>query len=171
MHFDALELDVKTFGTFGIVYSWGVLHHTGAMWRAVENAASAVEPNGFLVFALYRKTRFDAFWTWEKRWYSRASPRAQRRAQALYVSARRLAWAVRGVSYSDYVANYCQWRGMDFRHDVHDWLGGYPYETASSEEVDTKMRALGFVPERVFASPPGWGLLGSGCDEYVYRRT
>jgi 2-polyprenyl-6-hydroxyphenyl methylase/3-demethylubiquinone-9 3-methyltransferase len=58
---------------------------------------------------------------------------------------------------------------MDFSHDVHDWLGGYPYETALAAEVERKMTALGFKAERVFARPMSFGLLGSGCDEYVYR--
>ena len=68
------------------------------------------------------------------------------------------------------VENYNSLRGMDFHHDVHDWLGGYPYETALAPEVDAKLTALGFKAERVFAQPMSRGLLGSGCDEYVYRR-
>ena len=61
-------------------------------------------------------------------------------------------------------------RGMDFAHDVHDWLGGYPYETASPEYVAQLMRELGFAEVRKFARPRReLGLFGSGCDEYVYR--
>jgi len=168
--FDVLDLDPTKFGTFAIVYSWGVLHHTGAMWRAVENAASVVEPGGMLILALYRTTRSDAFWKWEKRWYAGTSRAAQRLAQEIYVAARRLAWALRGVSYRHYVENYRRARGMDFRHDVHDWLGGYPYETALAPEVDRRLTELGFVAERVFACGMTWGVLGSGCDEYVYRK-
>ena len=48
---------MDTLGTFDIVYSWGVLHHTGAMVRAIENAASRVKDGGILAVALYRKTR------------------------------------------------------------------------------------------------------------------
>src|SRR5204862_4265084 len=34
----ALDSDyLKTLGTFDIVYSWGVLHHTGEMWKALGN--------------------------------------------------------------------------------------------------------------------------------------
>ena len=61
-------------------------------------------------------------------------------------------------------------RGMDFYHNVHDWLGGYPYETTLAPEVDRKLTILGFKPERIFANPRiTRGILGSGCDEYVYR--
>src|SRR5947209_8273569 len=49
-----LDLDyLSSLGTFDIVYSWGVLHHTGAMWRALENARSKVAPGGYLFIALY----------------------------------------------------------------------------------------------------------------------
>lgn len=62
---------------------------------------------------------------------------------------------------------------MDFLHDVHDWLGGFPYESISPKEVDTFMHALGFelirrnVRKDMLSRT---GILGSGCDEYVYRR-
>ncbi|MDP2645941.1 MAG: class I SAM-dependent methyltransferase, partial [Desulfobacterales bacterium] len=40
---------------FDIVYSWGVLHHTGSMWRAIENSSSLVKKGGLYWIALYRK--------------------------------------------------------------------------------------------------------------------
>lgn len=164
------DLDAGTIGTFDVVYSWGVLHHTGNMWQAVEKAASLVAPGGLFAFALYRSTRSDAFWKREKRWYAHASPIGQYIARSSYLAAHRLNHVVRGTSYRRYVENYRSSRGMDFYHDVHDWLGGYPYETALAPEVERKMSDLVFWPERVFAGPMMRGLLGSGCDEYVYRK-
>jgi 2-polyprenyl-6-hydroxyphenyl methylase/3-demethylubiquinone-9 3-methyltransferase len=158
-------------GTFDIVYSWGVLHHTGDMWAAVASASALVAPDGLFAFALYRTTSMDAFWKLEKRLYSRAPRFAQRLARGCFIAAYRLAHARTGQgSFRDFVAGYRSARGMDFHHDVHDWLGGYPYETALAPEVETRMAALGFAAERVFAQPMTRGLLGSGCDEYVYRR-
>ena len=61
-------------------------------------------------------------------------------------------------------------RGMEYWHDLHDWLGGYPYEAILAPQVEAMMRKRGFKPERVFARPLELGLFGSGCDEYVYRR-
>lgn len=164
------DLDPAHEGTFDIVYSWGVLHHTGDMWPAVSKAAAMVAPNGLLALALYRRTRIDPFWLVEKRFYSRSPAVIQASVRAIYVALFRLAMVASGRSFRNYVANYRSARGMDYYHDVHDWLGGYPYEMTTAPEVDAKLAALGFKAERVYARPVGIGLLGSGCDEYVYRR-
>ncbi len=165
------DLDPARFGTFDIVYSWGVLHHTGDMWEAVRKAAAMVAPGGVLALALYRSTYMDPFWKLEKRWYTRASPFAQRLAEKIYVGAFRVAWPLTGRgSFRDRVDNYRSARGMDFYHDVRDWLGGYPYEAALAPEVDQHLTKLGFKAETVIARHKESGVLGSGCDEYVYRR-
>src|SRR2546423_3155910 len=50
----ALDEDYLThLGTFDIVYSWGVLHHTGSMWKAVDNVVQLVKPGGILFIAIY----------------------------------------------------------------------------------------------------------------------
>lgn len=69
------DLDPARDGLFDVVYSWGVLHHTGAMWRAVESAAALVRPGGLLAVALYRKTALCEFWRREKALYARAGRR------------------------------------------------------------------------------------------------
>lgn len=40
-------------GQFDVVYSWGVLHHTGSLWEALDNIHSSVAPGGLLSLALY----------------------------------------------------------------------------------------------------------------------
>jgi len=164
------DLDSEALGQFDIVYSWGVLHHTGELDRAMLHAAKMVDHGGLLVLALYRPTTLDAFWVWEKRWYMRASPSAQERARAAYLYALRLGLLVTGRSYGDYVRNYRSRRGMSLEHDVHDWLGGYPYEPIGGQEVEMRMQDLGFKAVKTNARPANLGLLGSGCDEFVYRR-
>ncbi|HYK63257.1 MAG TPA: hypothetical protein VEV85_27720, partial [Bryobacteraceae bacterium] len=47
------EAYLRLLGAFDIVYSWGVLHHTGAMWKALENALIPVAPAGQLFIAIY----------------------------------------------------------------------------------------------------------------------
>jgi hypothetical protein len=59
---------------------------------------------------------------------------------------------------------------MDFAHDVHDWLGGYPYESIGSDTLDKLLGQLGFRPVRAKVHAASIGLFGSGRNEYVYRR-
>jgi hypothetical protein len=75
---------------------------------------------------------------------------------------------LRGKRLKDHIANYRTKRGMDFHHDVRDWLGGYPYESISSTELCRILEPLGFecIKQNVKRRS---GLFGSGCDEYVFR--
>src|SRR5262249_197180 len=75
-----------------------------------------------------------------------------------------------GGDFRAFVANYQDQRGMELVHNVHDWMGGYPYESISAAEVEALMQRLGLVHVRSFTSPTTIGFFGSGCDEYVYRR-
>jgi 2-polyprenyl-3-methyl-5-hydroxy-6-metoxy-1,4-benzoquinol methylase len=163
------DLDSARQGTYDIVYSWGVLHHTGDMWDAIGKAASMVNQDGLLAIALYRSTRMDRFWKIEKRAYAHAPQFIQRIIRAGYIVSLRAAMAAKRRSLRGLILGYKSVRGMDFNHDVHDWLGGYPYETALAPEVDRKLVGLGFKAVRVFAGPIQTGVFGSGCDEYVYR--
>jgi len=158
---------------FDVVYSWGVLHHTGDMYRALRAATELVMPRGQFIFALYRRTPLCWLWKREKKWYAGASPVAQARARSVYVGMFRCALSMtRGRrGFSTYVAAYGRQRGMDFYHDVHDWLGGWPYESISPARTERFMSSLGFSRVRAFTRG-GFklGLFGTGCDEYVYAR-
>jgi SAM-dependent methyltransferase len=157
---------------YDVVYSWGVLHHTGAMWQAIQHAAGAVAPQGLLAIALYRRTPMCGFWKAEKRLYAQAAPAVQRLMAAVYKSAFAAGLLAQGRSPAAYVANYRSARGMDWHHDVHDWLGGYPYESVEPTEVKTFLQHSGFELLRSFEHPArAFGVFGSHCDEYVARRT
>lgn len=66
-------------------------------------------------------------------------------------------------------ASYRSSRGMDFDHDIHDWLGGWPYESITAKAAIAKLADLGFACERDCSlSRAGWGVFGTGCDEYVF---
>lgn len=167
------EMEPKEFGTFDIVYSWGVLHHTGDMERAIACAATLVAPRGELLLALYKKTLFCGMWRRIKRWYSHAGPARQRRARAVYIGLYRLGCRITSQDFNAKVQDYGSRRGMDFYNDVHDWLGGYPYQSISPDECHTLLAGLGFTVAREFIAKPGRylpGVLGSGCDEYAFRR-
>jgi len=147
-------------GGYDIVHSWGVLHHTGNMRRAVVNAASLVEPGGYLVIALYNRHWSSRLWLLIKFAYCKSPPFLQR----LFV------WALFPVIY---VAKWIvtgsnprhQLRGMDFYFDVVDWVGGYPYEYASEAEVLALVEPLGFKCLKFISSQ-----VPTGCNEFVFRQ-
>lgn len=173
-HFDlasVFDMTRETHGGYDLVYSWGVLHHTGDMRRALAVAASLVGPGGTFMMALYRKTTFCGVWRVIKRWYASASPISQQRAMKVYILLLGLAFKMLGRNFRDYVSNYSVNRGMDFHNDVHDWMGGYPYESIRPVECHALFTELGFQLEREYTQTPRRylsGLFGSGCDEYAY---
>src|SRR5688572_6917957 len=58
-------------GTFDVVYSWGVLHQTGDMWRALEYVHKLVAPGGRLVIAIYNDAGGQSVrWKWIKQTYN-----------------------------------------------------------------------------------------------------
>jgi SAM-dependent methyltransferase len=167
------ELDPGSLGKFDVVYSWGVLHHTGDLDKALRIAASLVAPGGLFAFALYRKTLLCPLWKLEKKWYAKASPKKQALAQKLYTGAFTFGLRLTARDLETYVASYRSKRGMNFDHDMHDWLGGYPYESMSPAAVDHAMKAHQLEQVHSFVGTSAAdriGILGSGCDEYVYRR-
>jgi hypothetical protein len=57
-------------------------------------------------------------------------------------------------------------RGMSVVHDWYDWLGGYPFEVATPEQILDFFRARGFELHKLRT------VAGSlGCNEFVFRRT
>ncbi len=157
-------------GTFDVVYSWGVLHHTGDMWRAIERTADLVKPGGRFAIAIYATTTCDPFWKVEKRFYAHAPRAAQWFMRQLYMAAILAGKASQGKNPIEYVRNYSKARGMHFSYDAHDWLGGYPYETAGARELVERISALGFKELRSFPIPKRFGLFGAGCGEFVFER-
>jgi hypothetical protein len=160
----------STYGKFDVVYSWGVLHHTGAMWRAIECASHFVNPGGQFALAIYSATSCDAIWKAEKKFYARAPRPIQWSVRQLYMAAFLAAKALLGGNPISYVLRYSEVRGMNFSHDAHNWLGGYPYETATASEIHDRICSMGFTEERSFPMPTSRGLFGSGCHEFVFQK-
>lgn len=156
---------------FDTVYSWGVLHHTGDMWRAVENAATFVRPGGRFVIALYMKTPLCGFWKVEKYLYAKF-PKLRPIFRWPFAALLLAGTSIRKrQSPRSIIGNYRQQRGMSFLHDVDDWLGGYPYESVRNEEVISFMASRGFELIECFNVKTPIGLFGSGCGEWVFRRS
>lgn len=137
---------IKSLGTFDIVYSWGVLHHTGNMWTALENAASLLNKNGTLFIALYNdQDRKSRLWKKVKELYCSGLP-GKAFVTAVFVPcffSRALMSSI--LSWRNVFAEYKQGRGMSITHDWFDWLGGLPFEVAKVEEIFHFFRGKGFT--------------------------
>jgi SAM-dependent methyltransferase len=164
------DMSPDQLGKFDVVYSWGVLHHTGDMWRAIECATNLVNLGGQFAIAIYSATTCDALWKVEKKFYSRAPRPIQWSIRQIYMAALLGRQTLLGDNPVSYVRNYPEVRGMNFSHDAHDWLGGYPYETATSTEIRDRICKMGFTELRSFPLPASFGLFGSGCHEFVFQK-
>ena len=164
------DLPASLARSFDVVYSWGVLHHTGDMWTAITRAAELTAPGAIFAVALYYKTPLCGLWKIEKRVYSKLPAPLQFPILAMYSGLDLLRLAVRGHNPISHVKNYQQKRGMNFWHDEHDWLGGYPYESASRQEVIDFMAKLGFSFVQAFRTESSLGITGTGCAEYLFKR-
>lgn len=164
-----LDANPETLGTFDVVYSWGALHHTGDMWRAIEKAASFVIPSGQFALAIYARTTFDVPWKIEKRIYKSAPAGVQWLLRQTFIGALMAARLARGKNPMVLFRGPLK-RGMNLSHDVHDWMGGYPYETATADELEIRITALGFSSIRSFPIAGAIGLFGSGCHELVFQK-
>ena len=119
-----------------ITYSWGVLHYTGAMWKALRNISMLIKKNGLLYLALYEKTRRFNSWIRIKKKYSKSSPFGKKIMEIQYFLLHTIVLhLIRGQNPFRYISNYKKNRGMSYWTDVKGWLGGYPYECAKIEEV------------------------------------
>ncbi len=158
-------------GTFDVVYSWGVLHHTGDMWTALDHARAMVSPGGHLAIAIYSKTPLCRFWAIEKRFYTSAPTIVQTMIRAAFKTVFLAGILATGRNPIRYVREYKSERGMDWHHDIHDWLGGYPYQSARPEEIESYLGRNGFlIVHRNVRKAALAGLLGTPCSEYVARR-
>lgn len=154
-------------GQFDVVYSWGVLHHTGSMWEALGNVAPLVKPEGQLFLAIYNKQQFiSAYWMVVKRLYNRSWPKVRCLlnfgfflffASELFAAdafrGRNPILRYRGVGH----------RGMSVYRDVVDWIGGWPFEVATPEEI------FNFFKERELSLTKLVTCGGKhGCNEFVF---
>ncbi len=168
----ALDRDyLASLGPFDVVYSWGVLHHTGKMYEALENAIVPVAPRGKLFVAIYNDlgTRTER-WRLIKRTYNRL-PRGLRPAfTAMAAAPNELRAFASACLRGDGLGYLRTWtaageRGMSRWRDIVDWVGGYPYEAATPEQIFDFYEARGF---RLVTLKCGG--VGLGCNEFVFVR-
>lgn len=166
---DRADLQSLGVGAWDVVYSWGVLHHTGNMWVAMDNVWPLVAPRGLLFLSIYNDQGSSS-----RRWRS---------VKRLYTSGVAGRWLVGGSVIPYFLARgaladlvrlrnpmtryreYGRTRGMSLSHDWFDWLGGYPFEVAKPEQVFDFFRSRGFVLSRLTTRGGSWG-----CNQFVFTR-
>ncbi len=159
---------LDTLGRWDVVYAWGVLHHTGAMWEALDNVVHLVASDGYLFLALYNDQGYKSrLWALAKRTY--VEHPWSRPFLVLFNLVR--AWGL--TSLIDLISlrpfhswrTYARERGMSPWWDVIDWIGGWPYEVATPEEVFHFCRRHGYSLQNFQLSQ------GLGCNQFVFRKT
>jgi 2-polyprenyl-6-hydroxyphenyl methylase/3-demethylubiquinone-9 3-methyltransferase len=160
---------LNSLGQFDVVYSWGVLHHTGNMEQALHNVAPLVAPGGLLFLSIYNYQPFlSSYWKVIKRTYNRL-PKVGRvpmeLAFSLFFGAAFFAadvirhknplerWEGRGQ------------RGMSIHAGIQDWVGGYPFEVARPEEIFRFYRDRGFALRELTTCGGK-----HGCNQFVFER-
>lgn len=160
---------IKSLGEYDVVYSWGVLHHTGDMWKAIENALIPVRYGGKLFLAIYNdQGRKSQYWRIVKRSYTRS------RAERILVIGMFFPYfffsglaadILRGTNPLRRFSDYKKSRGMSVLTDWFDWLGGYPFEVGKPEQIFDFCRKRGFGLDRLKTC--GAGL---GNNEFVFTK-
>lgn len=154
---------LRGLGKFDVVYSWGVLHHSGDMWRALDNAAQLVRPGGVFFVSLYAKgsgSRYEKDLAAKKR-FNRMPLLGRRLMVARHVA--KLMWQRLKRFRNPFGWNERVGRGMDRYHDIVDWLGGLPYEVASEDEMLQFAKPRNLILERLRVSAQ------RGCSVFVFR--
>jgi len=166
------ESYVRELGSFDVVYSWGVLHHTGKMWQALDHVSSLVSEEGKLFIAIYNdQGRASRLWLKVKKAYNRLPYGF--RWLVLWPAVIRL-WGptilrdlVKGRPFHTW-RNYSKSgsRGMSPWRDVVDWVGGLPFEVATPEQIFRFFRDKGFQLEELKTCAGGLG-----CNEFVFLKS
>lgn len=150
-----------------IIYSWGVLHHTGSMWQAMDNAVGLGQPGALYYIALYdhdiQVNPTPEFWLDVKQRYNKSSEWGKRKLELWYIWRFSLNRNILTLpKFLARIFGYKHSRGMAFYNDVKDWLGGWPMEFAKRADV------------KAWAAKHGLEMLtmktGEANTEYLFKR-
>jgi 2-polyprenyl-6-hydroxyphenyl methylase/3-demethylubiquinone-9 3-methyltransferase len=164
------EKFIKGLGKFDIVYSWGVLHHTGEMWSALKNITFLVKKSGLLYIAIYNNFKgfpfYSSTWIKIKNFYSSSNIFIRKIIEIPYIFLIFFGLLFNGINPISYMKNYSKnsLRGMSFYRDIVDWLGGYPYEYASVEEIKKFYEKLNFKLINLNKTNR------EGCNEFLLKK-
>jgi 2-polyprenyl-3-methyl-5-hydroxy-6-metoxy-1,4-benzoquinol methylase len=159
-------------GHFDVVYSWGVLHHTGAMWLGIENACESVAGGGRLFLAIYNDQGWWSHVWWLIKYVNSKFPRSLKSIHSYGVW-----YSIIGLNILKYTVklkpmtairpllSYKPRRGMAVKYDILDWMGGLPFEFAKYETLVDYIELHGFQLKK------GLPASGHGCHEMVFERS
>lgn len=158
---------IASLGKYDVVYSWGVLHHTGNMWQSFDNIIRLVIKDGLVFIAIYNdQGRKSKYWHSIKKMYVKC-PKYLRMFLVIPVFIRLWGPALlRDLLRFKPLAkwkNKIKSRGMTPWRDVVDWIGGFPFEVAKPEQLFDYFYSRGFVLQKLTTSG------GLGCNEFVFR--
>ena len=168
----ALDIDyLRSLGKFDVVYSWGVLHHTGAMWLGIEYAIQCVRNQGMLYVAIYNDQGWKSHVWWLVKLMYNKLPGPLRRAYVATVAAcvgvlvvLKYTLKLRPMVGLASLAARDRQRGMMSKFDRVDWIGGFPYEFARFEVL------VSYFESRNFELTNGSRNNSLGCHELAFRR-
>lgn len=146
---------VQSLGKFDLVHSWGVLHHTGDMKKAISNAVSLCAEGGYLMIALYEKGPRYQDDLKLKMNYNNADDDGKLDMLYSYLKALNFRY--------QFELEKTNVRGMNPLHDAIDWLGGFPYEVTNCKEVINQLESRGFELRKFKYKPEG------GCSVYAFQ--
>jgi 2-polyprenyl-3-methyl-5-hydroxy-6-metoxy-1,4-benzoquinol methylase len=162
---------VASLGKFDIVYSWGALHHTGNMYNAFDNLANLVEKGSLIYLAIYNNNTNKIFegtsslWLKIKKKYGQSGDMTKFMMEKIYSAYLMIGLMAHLKNPISYIKNYSSQRGMSFSIDIKDWLGGYPYEFSTADEIinffenKENMKCIKLKRNRSL-----------GCNEFLFKK-
>jgi 2-polyprenyl-6-hydroxyphenyl methylase/3-demethylubiquinone-9 3-methyltransferase len=159
---------IESLGKFDIVYSWGVLHHTGSMYEALDNVEVAVKDKGNLFIAIYNDqgSKSDRWKTVKKIYNSNFLGKALIVSVYIPLSVLRLLFADLRRFKNPFTRykEYKKERGMSLFYDWFDWLGGLPFEVATPEAIFEFYQKRNYVLKKLKTNN------SLGCNEFVFQK-
>lgn len=156
----------KFYNKYDIVYSWGVLHHTGNMINALDIAGKCVRSGGYLFISIYNDQGLKSkIWKWVKKRYN-LSGKKQRDILLFLASLYLFGYnGIRSI-YKERGKKTKINRGMNLWNDLVDWVGGYPFEYATADKIITFYLQRGFKLVKLNALDKK----NLGCNQFVFTK-
>ncbi len=117
---------------FDLVFSYGVVHHTGNTWLAVQNIAECVSPGGYLFMMIYGEPRIDHLEDYVE--------------LNQYTLLRR---AFAAMSFAERVSYLSEDKGKDYVHGWFDAVSPRINDLYRFDEINEWLHMLGFDAVRL----------------------